>query len=497
MQTHKYIRSTMFYAVVALVMICLAAGCADGLNEKREVASTIATAVPDVLNLSDQGLTDVDLTALMQLTPLKILDLRGNELSAAAMEPLLTALPNCKVVWSVPIGSERFDSDLSALSLPEVEADALELLRFFPNLISVDATSCTCWEAVAQKAREMPEITFIWEADVCGVQINSADRVLDLANATSIDESALTRVLAVLPNLTSVNLAGKTLTDETMTALNAARPDVTFLWSFDLYGVTVSSDMTELDLSGKEIIDLAELTKKLHYLPKLTKVDMCSCGTTNEQMEGLMAEFPNIKFVWMIQVGAWEVRTDTKAFSTGNRKSWDGGRFTGKGSTNLTNEDLAVLKYCTDMVAFDVGHHRKITDISVITNFKNLRFLVLSMTTLTDISPVVGLEKLEYIECFQNYITDISPLLKLPNLTHLNCGTNGNITNIDLLIQMPQLQWLWAIRCGLSDAQIDALKAALPNCTIKTSGYNSGLDGWRDNDKYREMQKLFNLKALE
>ena len=270
--------------------------------------------------------------------------------------------------------------------------------------------------------------------------------------------------------------------------------------------MTVGPDATQIDLSGIEISDLAELKQKLAYLPNVTKVDMCNCGPTDEQMEEIVTAFPQVKFVWMIRVGGWEMRTDVKAFSKGNRKTFEGGSFV-KGRTDLTNEDIQPLKYCTDLIALDLGHSKKITDISIIRNMPKLRFLIVAMEGITDLSDVAYCPELEYLETFQNYIGDLSPLLSLKKLTHLNCSTNitsekdqreaATAANLEVLKQMTQLQRLWCIRCGFTTEQIAQLQAALPSCVINTKGSHSTTNGWRENDLYKEMQHLFNLDVLD
>ena len=228
---------------------------------------------------------------------------------------------------------------------------------------------------------------------------------------------------------------------------------------------------------------------------------MCNCGLSNEQMETLIAAHPNVKFVWLIKVGGWEMRTDVKAFSKGNRKTFDGGAYVGKGKTNFTSEDIAPLKYCTDLIALDLGHGSRITDLSVLQYLPKLRFLIVAMNQITSIEDLKYCPDLEYLEIFQNFIGDWSPLLSLTKLTHLNCSTNygkdadGKRTFPDytILKQMPQLQRIWIIRSGLDETQLADLRAALPNAVINNVGTHSTSDGWRDNDLYREMQGLFNL----
>lgn len=486
-------------ALIALLTLLLfTCGCAAQPEEPAPTES------PTTLDLRSSGVTDADLPALSVQTHLLELDLRGNDLSVTAVDELAATLPDCRILWSVPLGSERFDSDSTQITLPgDTTADDLDNLRFFPGLEKADATACTAYDALREAAAALPDCEIVWNVDVFGQTYPSTTTALNLSEAAIPDDDALIAALSLFPALESVDLSGQSLSFNTMDALKEAFPETAFLWSFDLYGVSVSSDQTEVDISGKEVTDLDDLMQKLSYLPSLTKIDMCNCGPTNEEMETLMAAFPNVKFVWMIQVGGWELRTDVKAFSKGNRDTFDGGEFVG-GRTNFNDETIQPLKYCTDLVALDLGHGSRITDLSILQYMPKLRFLIVAMNKIENIEYVKYCPELEYLEIFQNYISDWSPLLSLPKLTHLNCSTNysksddGRVyPDYTILKQMTQLERLWAIRDGFTQEQIADLKATLPNATINTWGVHSTSNGWRDSDLYREMQGLFNLPALE
>lgn len=319
--------------------------------------------------------------------------------------------------------------------------------------------------------------------------------VLDLSG-TPGDAATLMDTLASYSTLESVDLSGWEIPFDMMDTLQQAHPDTDFIWQFELLGLPVSSTDTEIDLSNRTVEDYDTLAKAFSYLPNLTYADMCYCGVSNEDMAALRDSYPAIKFVWMIRVANWEMRTDTKAFSTGNRKTFEGGRFLG-GSSVVHTEDLEPLKYCTDMIALDIGHMRHVTDISIVEYLPKLQYLIIGMCGIKDITPIGKLSDLVFLETFQNYIYDITPFLNLKNLKYLNCSTNM-FTDIDVLSQLTQLDRLWIIHSRLSNAQIEDLKAALPNCSIMTHGEHSASNGWRTgNDAYVEMQRLFNLPAQD
>lgn len=498
---HKKLAAIAFACLLLAVMV----GCSPAQTTTDVTAPTASAQQATQLDKRGTGLTDADLTALYAQTQLVSLDLRDNELSVEAVGALSAALPDCSILWSIPLGSSRFDSDSSSIALAaDTTADELDRLKLFPALTSVDATACTAYEALKSIAAELPDCDISWTIDVLGQAYPSGTTSLDLSETDVSDSTALIAALSAFPRLDQVDLTGRTLPDETMLALTQALPDTAFLWSIDLFGVAVDSGMTEADISGAQVDNLETLKQKLAYLPNLTELVMCNCGPSNEEMETLIAAYPSVKFVWMIQVGGWEMRTDVKAFSKGNRTTFDGGEFIG-GKTNFTSEDIEPLKYCTDLIALDLGHGNRITDLSVLQYLPKLRFLIVAMNRITSIEDLKYCPDLEYLEIFQNYISDWTPLLSLTKLTHLNCSTNYGkaddgsriYPDYTILKQMPQLQRVWIIRCNIGSSQLEDLRAALPNAVINNVGTHSTSNGWRDNDLYIEMQGLFNLPISE
>ncbi len=427
------------YPIILLVCLCLGCQKTAPAAEPTAAAQTAApTATPapvTELTLSDGE--PLDVAAISGMTALKRLDMRAAAATAEQYDLIRAALPDCEILWRVPVGQTSLDSTETAVVL--TDAAGLENLKYFPGLQSADLTSCT-------------------------------------------------------------------LTDDERLALIERYPNVAFQWAFTIEGVSVDSATETLDLSGKRISDPETLVKQLKCLPNLKKVDLCDCNLTDEQMGALCEQAPDIKLVWKVTVGGWRIRTDAIAFSKGNRnKYWNGVEFT-EGRTDLTNEDIAPLKYCTDLIALDLGHARKITDLSILDHLPKLRFLIVAMEGITDFTPIGQLTELEYLETFQNYCGDLSPLLSLKKLTHLNCSTNipadksqreaAAAANAEVLKQMTGLKRLWCIRCGFTDEQLAGIRAALPNCDVNMRGDHS-TDGWRDNDLYREMQDLFGLPALD
>lgn len=231
-------------------------------------------------------------------------------------------------------------------------------------------------EEIADLEATYPAISFESDVDVFGESMPASTQTLDLSTKT-VDFEKLPEVLAQLPNLTSVNLEGQQVTFEQMDALTSAFPKISFSFSFELFSQQVTTQTTELDLNGYALTSPEEIADKLKYLPNLTKADLCDCGLTNEQMEQLMTQFPSVKFVWMLKIGALGMFAPTSPRfqkETARRFQTVWAALRTRGKTNFNNDDIQVLKYLTDLVYLDLGHGNRISDVSVISSAQAFAF---------------------------------------------------------------------------------------------------------------------------
>lgn len=249
-------------------------------------------------------------------------------------------------------------------------------------------------------------------------------------------------------------------------------------------GRTVSSLSPTLDFNKCKITDYEAFVRELGQFPCLTRVELCGSNLSNEQMEGLQNVYPNIKFVWTLNLGNyWTVRTDQVAFSTNKGKGPD-----------LTNADVEQLKYCTDMVALDIGHNA-VSDVSFLRYMPKLRILILVDNRVSDITPITACKDLVYLETFVNRITDITPLTNLVNLIDVNISYN-RFTDITPILNKPRLERLFVTHCGLSQIQLEQLKAEYPQAQIEYTVTQSIDAGWRLNPRYKAMRTMYKTNTV-
>lgn len=252
-------------------------------------------------------------------------------------------------------------------------------------------------------------------------------------------------------------------------------------------GQTVKEFSMELDISNYQIQeDVETFSKELDMFPILTKLVMCDCGYTNDDMDYLIEQHPDIKFVWKLHFeNRWSCRTDAKAFSTLQDKGY---------TITLNNDDAAQFKYCTEMQMLDIGHNR-VTDLTFLKNLPDLRILILHANydrlnggKLRDISYLKYCPKLTYLEIFKSDVTDLSVLQYLPYLRDLY-ASNTPISDITFLMNMPSIKKLYIEDTKISVEDYHRLMERYPEANIKYYGHETVHEnGWRLGDDYRGMR---------
>lgn len=267
--------------------------------------------------------------------------------------------------------------------------------------------------------------------------------------------------VAALRYLKTLDLTGSDVSNAKYDYLHEKLPDCLIKRNVKILDVTAESTVTLIDLRGyKYSFDefKAAFDENLKYFPDLEKVDMCYCGLSDEQMAELNNTYSGIKFVWIVSVGGgrWKVRSDATVFSTLNGKA--------DLDTQWTEEDFAPLyKYCTDLVALDVGHNYN-RDISEMANLTKLRAIILTDNQVTDISCFAEMKDLEFIEAnASNRIKSVEPLKDLKNLKYINLYSNKPATDLSPLYNHDNLE-LCIFHASVAGDERKRFRESNPNC---------------------------------
>jgi len=492
------------------ITFCLGAilaltSCAPKHSDAGRDAGTTSEQAKTTLDLRDKGLTDV--SDLLKETQLTSIDLRGNEITAADFDALKAALPNCEILWSVPLGDTRYDSNSTTLTLDAATDDLGDALAYFPDLESVQLAAAPDDAVAKDLAARYPNIALLWDVTLGGETYAPDTQTLDLSGK-AVDLAELTTKLQGLANLKSVVFGEETFALADQIALANAYPKIAFVWNVQLLeDFAVRSDVTDLDLRKYTVPDAAAFSDALVLFPKLKMLDMCGSGPSDEEMAAIRARYPQVKVVWYIHIYNWVIRTDIKGFSTGNRSRFPngGGRYVPDGKLfsyhKIHAKDLEVLKYCTDLIALDIGHCTRVGNIDFLKYQPKLQYLDIALCNLEDISVLENMHDLVYLQMMYNYIADASPIKNNTKLRYVN-ASNNILTSADVFTTLPKLERLFINCSGLSDEQIASLTSTLteklPNIVIKASQDNPeyAMSAWcPGNEGYVQQQAIFGMRA--
>ena len=213
-------------------------------------------------------------------------------------------------------------------------------------------------------------------------------------------------------------------------------------------------------------------------MTNLQKVVMCDCGIGNEEMDALNKRYENIRFVWTVHIGRVSVRTDAIYFAPVVTRE------------HVYENQMEPLKYCTDLVAIDLGH-MAVTTCTWAAYMPNLQYLILADTGVSDISPLANHEKLVFLELFITAVRDYSPLLSCPNLEDLNlCYSYGSAEPIKKMTWLKRLWW------DGNPYETKGLEAFLPDTECNFSSGSSTGGTWRLGQRCKEQRDILGMPYL-
>ena len=108
---------------------------------------------------------------------------------------------------------------------------------------------------------------------------------------------------------------------------------------------------------------------------------------------------------------------------------------------------------------------QQVSDLSLLSEFKNLEGASLMCTKVSDLSPLRELTQLQHLAVDETQVSDLSPLAKLTNLKTLGLvGTQ--VSDVSTLHGLKSLQAVALMGTRVSDEQVERLQKALPDCKI-------------------------------
>lgn len=418
----------------------------------------------DTESITVTSLTEEEAQSLDQLPNLKLVD--GTQCSD--LSPLLylqQRRPDCQVLYQVPIGGTSCSSLSQELTVTDANAAELETaLPLLPQLRSLTLEgTLPAPEELLHLQAAFPSVEMHYTLDVWGQALSSDVQTIDLT-AVPVTQEELERILPLFPNLEELILTDTDLTDAERKSLAGQFPDVFILCTMEFAGQSFSTDSTEIDISGHSI-SVEETEAMLPFFPRLSKLIMSGCGIDDEVMDALNRRHPEVSIVWTVQIGLASVRTDDTVFYPAIIDEVD----------LPDNEELKKLRYCTEMIAIDVGH-AEATDCEWLEYTPHVKYLILADTQITDLTPVSNLKELIYLELFKLDLDDYSPLLGCTALQDLNISfTYADPEPLSQMTWLHNLHWNHGAENPDTRDAVLKLEEQLPDTNVVLDTW----DSWR------------------
>lgn len=437
------------------------------------------------------------------------------------------------------------NTDVTELAIV-LEANEFYQLTGYEALESVDFSGSVCYDEILDWASRHPQVKVRYTLSLPdGQTVDNGVEQLDLSGCAEAELRQASALFAYLPALQTVDLGSqedRALSADALQELQAAHPQLRFLYRFRLGDRLCPLDETSLDLS--ESGDLSQLLPWLPCMSQLQQVDLGS-GQAEEGrfswediaalqqalpqgevryafhlygqdftledetmdlnhidiedqgalVKQITACMPKLRYLDMDFCGVddehmAEIR-DALPNATVVWRIWFGRSYTARTDAErilasnpdrggmLTRETTQALKYCTKVKYLDLGHNLDLEDISFVSYMPDLEVAVLAMNQWSDARPLLNCPKLEYLEMQTGACSDLRPIGQLKNLKHLNICYCLALHDIRPIYDL-DLERLWVGSISpVPLAQVEEYQRLHPDCQINTTTVDPTEEGWR------------------
>lgn len=411
-------------------------------NALTDVSALARLGGLDILNLSGNRITNLsplsglselrilyldgnpaeDLSPLYELGNLSLLSLRNMPITKEELTALSEALPACAIYSDVEKG-EAADISLGGLTF---QSDVTQLDLSGREIRDISALAvCRQLRWLKLGGNQISDLQALM--NIPGLEL------LDLSNNEVTD----LRPLMGLSRLRSLNVSGNQLTDTTplgaMTTLTAL--DLSDNPLSDFSGLSKLVNLQNLKLKNTGLVDM-----DLQYLEKLVMLS----GLSLEENDGLSNDA--VSYLKSMIPGCTIIHSDLVYTATIGGKT-----------------------YPSDQTDLDLSG-QNLTDLEGINRLDSLESLNLSQNHLTAIYQLEYCPSrltLRQLDLSYNELTEISSLGALPALEMLDL-TGNRIASIQVLHRLSGLKVLKVGGNPLTQEQLDAFRAALPDCELIT-----------------------------
>lgn len=383
----------------------------------------------DVQQLTITSVESEDIRMLKAYFPhLEVVDASG-----CADYPMLALLAreltDRQVSYQVDLGGTSADPNLDAMVLEQGSytfETLLENLQYLPRLKTLHFPTAD----LSRQEKDLltaayPQLEITSTVEILGKEYAGDTTKLDLSAMKSADVEIVAAKLALLPNLETVELMGSSgsyllLTD--VQKLKNAAPQVSFHYSCDFYGVTVSNTDTEVTLKNLKVKTMPEAGIADELRAMLDMMDNCQrivveglsqydkiwTKISSAQLAEIREEYRDkTKVVWRVYFGEnGSSLTDAEVI---------------RAVYGVTDDNSKDMIYCENVRYLDLGHNEFLDYMDFLAGMTDLEVAILSGAPLKDLSPIAACKNLKFLEIANcQYLPNIDALKECTQLEMLN-----------------------------------------------------------------------------
>ena len=499
--SRKYIR---LFCAAALCLTLLGCGKKKAVIDPTEIITLpppTETEAPTNPKEDIETLTVVlsagEIYTLNQYPNLKSVDLSGSTCYATILE-YIQEHPKVDVTYTVDLGGTSVSSKAKSVVLEPGSFSydiLLENLQYLPNLATVSLPSVNLTpEQIDGILAAYPALTLEYSVSLFGQNVALSTTELDLTGMGDDQVEEACEKLGMLTSLTDVSLSSG-LSMESVARLQDAAPNVTFHYSFTLFGKSVSTTDEEIIYKNQTIGNDGEanLRRALAILDRCKRVVLDNCGFDYEVLAKVREDFrEGPKVVWRVYFGVdkrYNLLTDEDTL---------------RAVYNVTDDTCGPMKYCEGVKYMDIGHNEYLTDLSFVSGMPDLEVMIASGSAVAELVGFENCKKLVWLElasCLK--LKNIDSLAGCESLQYLNiCYTK--VTSYEALDGLPLVRFV-CLSPKASAKEQKTFQEIHDGCRTVFYGYSNPWTPWRydDNGKtfnayYKDVvRKAFNYDELE
>lgn len=306
-----------------------------------------------------------------------------------AIFAMMEQYPDLAVTYTVSIGEIAIAHTAEEITVTDPDAsELLAQLSLLPNLKTVTLEgTLPDNQALIEVKNTFPEITFLWNFTVYGVETNTLAEFIDLSKVQLENTDELEAALPCFYNLTKVDMISCGLSNPDMEALNLRHPETSFVWKVNVSGVNVRTDIKYFMPYKHNLSKIGDLSN-LRYC---TEIEVLDFGHKCISDVSYIEYMPNLRFLLLLEC----------------------------------NPDMNIIGNCTSLEYLELCDS-PVTDFWPLTNLTNLKDLNLSYTPMNLTTHKFG------------KFGDITPLLQMTWLDRLwmafsRIGDDGRATMYEAL----------------------------------------------------------------